>query len=245
MSVRIWLVALGLLQPVLSHQSAAGPYEDGIAAETRGDHVAALQIWTGLAKQGRAEAQYRLALRYAEGHDVERDEAQAVYWYSRAAGRGHSASQLALALAYDNGRGISKSLSKAMKWYRRAAQQGNVEAQVALGLIYDTGRGVPRNEFQARKWYGLAVEQNDPRAQNNLGMIFAEGGMAAPDLINAYFMFSIAAAAGSADAAKNRDNISIKMTPAEIGQAKKLASDWLLVKQLENAARCRVTGTCG
>jgi hypothetical protein len=68
--------------------------------------------------------------------------------------------------------------------------------------------------------------------------------MTSPDLINAYFMFSIAAASGAADATKNRDNISIKMSPAEISRAEKLTADWVLMKQLEKAARCHVTGTC-
>src|SRR5262245_13158867 len=124
MHPKAWMVAFGLALGLLVQPSIAGRFEDGVAADDRGDYRAALQVWQELAAQDHAVALYRLALAHAEGRGVPHDDAEAAVWYRRAAGRGYLPAQSALGRIYDEGKGVPQSQSKAMKWYRRAAQQG-------------------------------------------------------------------------------------------------------------------------
>jgi TPR repeat protein len=235
-----WIVAFGMALWLISQPSTAGSFEDGVAADTRGDYRAALQIWRELAAEDRPEAVYRLALAYTQGRGVPRDDKEAVIWYDRAAGRGYVPAQLALGRIYDEGKGVRRNQSKAMKWYRRAAQQGDIEAQLALGLIYDTGRGVPQNDWQAAKWYGLAAEKGNAIAQNNLGLIYARGSGLAKDFEQAYLWLSLAAELGHVSAAKSRDAIAANLTAGQIDQARELVRNWLQAKRLERKARCQI-----
>ena len=46
------------------------------------------------------------------------------------------------------------------------------------------------------------------------------------DYVQAHMWFNLAAAKGNADAIKNRDIVTAKMTPAQISEAQKLARGW-------------------
>ncbi len=46
------------------------------------------------------------------------------------------------------------------------------------------------------------------------------------DYVRAHKWFNIAAARGYADAAKNRDNVAKRMTPAQVAEAQRLARVW-------------------
>src|SRR5262245_35057636 len=86
-----------------------------------------------------AEAQYQLALKYARGTGVARDDAMAAGLFRKAAEQGHGAAQEALAFAYHVGRGVEKNEAEALKWVRKAAEQGRAGAQHSLGFSYFTG----------------------------------------------------------------------------------------------------------
>ncbi len=234
-----WMTAFVLASSLVAGPLAAGQFEDGLAAQERGDYATAVQLWKPLAEQGNAIAQYNLAAMYAEAQGVPRDAAEALKWYRHAAGRGHAPAQLKLALMYDQGMGVPRHHSIAMKWYRLAAQQGDATAQLTLALIYDEGRGVPQNNLQAMKWYGLAAEQGLVAAQKNLGIMYEKGRGVPQDRIQAYKWLSLAAAAGESAAARDRDAVSTKMTPEQMATAKKLAVDWTLAKAQEKAAGCK------
>ena len=240
MRPKTWMVAFGLALGLIIQPASAGRFEDGVAADDRGDYRAALQIWQELAREDHAAALYRLALAYSEGRGVPRDDAQAAVWYNRAASHGYVPARSALGRIYDEGKGVPKSPSKAMKWYRNAAQRGDIASQLALGLIYDSGRGVPQNDWQAVKWYGLAAEKGDATAQNNLGLIYAQGRGVAQDYGKAYLWLSLAAELGHVSAAKSRDAIAANMTPAQIDQTRELVRTWLQARQLAKKANCQV-----
>lgn len=53
------------------------------------------------AEQGYADAQYRLALMYDYGEDIEQDYAQAFKWYQRSANQGYSEVQYNLGWMFD------------------------------------------------------------------------------------------------------------------------------------------------
>jgi len=239
-SCKSWMTAFVLASCLVAEPLTAGQFEDGLTAHKRGNYATALQLWKQLAEQGHAIAQYSLAAMYAEAQGVPRDVTKALKWYRYAAGRGHAPAQLKLALMYDQGGlGVPRHHSKAMKWYRRAAQQGDATAQVTLALIYDEGRGVPQNDWQAVKWYGLAAEQGVLVAQKNLGVMYDKGRGVPQDHVQAYKWLSLAAAAGELAAAKDRDDVSTKMTLEQMARAKQLVVDWMLAKAQEKAAKCK------
>lgn len=66
----------------------AGPWEDGMAAYSRGDYVPAIRLFRPLAEQGNPKAQSVLGKMYRKGQGVARNPAQAFMWFSLAARRG-------------------------------------------------------------------------------------------------------------------------------------------------------------
>ncbi len=239
MNFTVLLTVCAILEYLLPRPLIAGPLEDGQAAFARADYVTALQKWKLLAEQGNAVAQFRLGLMYAEGRGVSQDDAEALKWYGWAASSGYAPAQLNLALMYESGPDSIRHHSRAIKWYRRAAQQGSASAQTTLGLIYDKGQGVPQNDWQALKWYELAAEQGVIVAQNNLGLVYERGRSVPRDYVQAHKWYSLAAAAGHTEATRNRDTLQPKMTPNQLIQANKLATDWTEAKLLQKAARCQ------
>jgi len=140
--------------------------------------------------------------------------------------KGDAEAQSILGTMYANGQGVPLSYKKAEEWIRKAAEQGFAEAQYNLGVMYDQGFGVPQNFTEAAKWYQKAAEQGTAEAQYNLGLMHVEGKGVQQNYVQAYMWLSLAAARGDREAVKARDFITGKMTPAQIAEAQKLASEW-------------------
>jgi hypothetical protein len=75
-------------QILCSTGAVAGPWEDGMAAYTRGDYVPAIRVFRAMAKQGNAKAQNVLGAMYRRGQGVSRSPVRAFLWFSRAAASG-------------------------------------------------------------------------------------------------------------------------------------------------------------
>ena len=82
----VLVASLSLATPVL-----AGPLEDGLAAQSRGDYATVLRLWRPLAEQGHAWAQFNLGVIYYNGRGVKRDYVIAHKWLNLAAAKGHKA----------------------------------------------------------------------------------------------------------------------------------------------------------
>ncbi len=144
---------LGLTAP------AWAGFDEGTAAYIRGDYATALREWRPLAKQGMADAQYKVGVMYGEGLGVPQDDAEAV------------------------------------EWLRKAAEQGRAKAQYNLGFMYAKGRGVTQDYVQAYMWIDLAVANYFSQTNRHR-------------------------------AARFRQRIAERMTPAQISEAQKLAREW-------------------
>jgi uncharacterized protein len=190
------LVACGHLAFALIGVAAAGPLDDGQAAYQRGDFATALQIFRPLAEQGNAEAQRMLGAAFASGQGVPQDFVQAMIWYSEAADQGDPDAQSNLGAMYANGWGVPQDYAQAVVLYRQAGMRGNAGAQSNLGLMYEHGQGVPQDYVSAHMWLNLAAASRTTDP-------------AARD-----------------QAAKERDMLAAKMTPAQIAEAQRLASEW-------------------
>ena len=118
----------------------------------------------------------------------------------------------------------------ALREWEPLAKDGNSSAQFNLGQMYKKGLGVSQNYETAVKWYTLAAEQGHADAQNNLGLMYKNGLGVPQDKVYAYMWWTIAASSGDKDASKDRDNIAIQMTPAQIEKAEKLARECVAKK---------------
>ncbi len=81
------------------------------------------------------------------------------------------------------------------------------------------------------KWYRKAAEQGNDSAQFNLGVMYTKGRGVPQDYVQAHMWYNLAAAGSPPgedrdSAAKNRDIVAERMTPAQIAEAQRLAREW-------------------
>jgi TPR repeat protein len=74
----------------------AGPWEDGMAAYSRGDYVPAIRLFRPLAEQGNARAQKVLGVMFRKGEGVPKNAVRARMWFSLAAKRGEAGARAGL-----------------------------------------------------------------------------------------------------------------------------------------------------
>ncbi len=114
----------------------------------------------------------------------------------------------------------------ASRQWRPLAEQGNAKAQFNLGVMYDRGLGVPQDYAEAVKWYRKAAEQGNARAQRALGIMYRYGYGVAKDFVLAHMWYDLAAAQGNFGSGWERGVVAMKMTPAQLSEAQKLAREW-------------------
>ncbi len=132
------------------------------------------QLVTGVpfldqARQGDADAQYRLGLMYVHGEGVDRNSIAGLDWLRKAAAQNHLDAQIELAQLLMRGVDVDKDYDEAAQWYQRAAQAGNPDAQYMLANLYRSGIGVSQDPKLARRWYEEAARQGHAKAQARLG----------------------------------------------------------------------------
>jgi TPR repeat protein len=225
-----YATAMRLWHPLADQGFASAQSNIGLMyAEGRGvarDHAAAANWFRKAAEQGVASAQNNLGLMYDNGQGVPQDHAAAMSWYRKAAEQGHASAQNNLGVMYVKGQGVAPDHAAAVNWFRKAAEQGNASAQYSLGLMYAKGQGVPQDQAAAASWYRKAADQGVANAQNSLGTVYFSGHGLPLDYVHAHAWFDLAAERGNKDAARNRDAVAAKMTPAQIAEAQKLAHGW-------------------
>jgi uncharacterized protein len=107
----------------------------------------------------------------------------------------------AIGLMYEQGRGVPQDYEQAFAWHLKAADQGNAQAQVGVGGMYEQGRGVSQDYVRAHMWYNLAAA-DQLHAADDLDSIRLTGE-------------------------KLRKKVATKMTPAQIAEAQRMASEWV------------------
>ncbi len=83
-----------------------------------------------------------------------------------------------------------------------------------------------QNYAEAVRFYRLAADQGIAVAQSNLGAMYYNGQGVPENFVEAYKWWSLAAAQGYNDSAKNRDIVRSVMTPAQIAEGQRLAAAW-------------------
>jgi hypothetical protein len=163
------------------------------------------------------------------------DYAMAMQYFRVLADQGNAVAQNNLGAMYDQGLGVPRHYAQAIVWYRKAANQGDAAAQNNLGRMYVSGQGVPRDYAQAVVWLRKAAEQGNALGQVNLGTMYGHGHGVPQDYALAYMWFDLAASRAEdatvrQSAVESRDRVVAKMTPAQIAEAQRLASEWKLTK---------------
>ncbi len=127
-----------------------------------------------------------------------------------------------MAVRYQRGTGIAQDNVAAIGWFTLATQNGVASAFINLGNCYETGNGVRMDLVKAGEYYAAAAKAGNPVAQALIARLFEEGKGTEKNLAYAYVNYKRAADGGIAEAAKKRDEIKPKLTPAELKEAEKI-----------------------
>lgn len=109
-------------------------YKDG-QGENRGYAQAAAYWYRTAAENGAPIDQLSLALMYAQGKGVPRDDSEAAFWFRKVAQQGDPIAQETLGLMYALGKGVPKDRDEALVWCRKAAEQGYEPALQTLRML--------------------------------------------------------------------------------------------------------------
>ena len=167
----------------------------------------------------------------AEAYLVAQDYTQAAAWYRKGADQGHADAQFLLGVSYSHGQGVTQDYAQAAAWYLRAADQGRADAKRNLGLLYTTGRGVLQDYAQAVAWFRKGADEGDAGSMFSLGGMYSTGKGVPQDYVEGHKWRNLAAARADAkdqkEYADTRDALAKEMTPQQIAEAQKRASEWL------------------
>lgn len=102
-------------------------------AYDRGEYTQAARLFTPLAEQGVASAQFYLGLMHERGRGLKQDYRTALTWFRKAAAQGYAGPQNNIGLLYEKGRGVREDLVRALMWYHVAAAMLNGdEGKIAM-----------------------------------------------------------------------------------------------------------------
>jgi len=182
------IVAASLAATLYSGATRADPFQDGVAAEARGDAQGALTLYRQAADRGDAAAQYSLGRLYRQGQGAPKDDAAALLWFRKAAEQGNPGAAYSLGQMYHVGEGLRRDDRQAACWFLKAAQEDYAAAEMALGGLFAKGEGVPKDADQALTWYRKAAEQGDVEGEVVLALTYldlarepsAAGGVGVP-----------------------------------------------------------------
>ncbi len=215
-------VAFALLQsqanPQLTPQQKAANLAGGVKwARAAADH-------------GYAPGQNLLGVLYEFGMGVPANKPEAVRLYRLAAAQDDPGGQLDLGKAFLSGSGVPQDYAEARDLFQKAAEKNNLEAENYLGIMYAKGQGVPKDFATAVYWYRRAAAGGHGVAQFNLAINYANGSGVPQDNMLAYFWYNLAASRTIGNfqtmAARARDAMAQKLSPAEVERAQAVARDW-------------------
>ena len=171
------------------------------------------------ATRGDAKSQFLLALRYAEGRGVEKDDAKALNLVTKSAQQGLVVAQYRLGAMYERGIGVAKDLPNAKSWYERAAKGGNRKAMHNLAVLFADGVGGTPDFAQAATWFRQGAEYGLADSQYNYAILLERGMGTEKNLSEAAKWYAVASSQGDAGAAERLAALKASMSPTEIGPA--------------------------
>ena len=143
------------------------------------------------------DAQYRLAMLYIYGEEIEENHPEAVRLLTLAAEKDHVEAIYNLAICHHYGYGTEIDLAKAYSLYLRSADQGYAKGSHLVGRFYFYGIHVKQNYTEAVKWFRKAYAVRDASSCGfdscYLGVCHAKGlGVEPnPELSEEYFRTAV------------------------------------------------------
>lgn len=105
-----------------------------------------------LAKEGNAEAQFKVGEMYETGIGAKQDKREAIYWTTRSANQGNETAGFKLLYWDVEKKGLQASNKVNVEELNNKAKQGNAQAQYYLGKMYAYGVGINKNPEVAINW---------------------------------------------------------------------------------------------
>jgi uncharacterized protein len=202
--------------------------EQAKALVDSGHAIEAAAMFTDLAKQGEAKAQYNLGLMYLYGDGVKQDYQQAINWLRLSANQGFTEAQYQLAVIYFTNKITPPNYAESLRLYRLAAEHGHVRSQLNLGMIYLKGEVTAQDYAEANLWLNTAAANGNSEAQFDLGNMYLYGEGVPKDVVLSYMWVAIAAEDTQASVSNlhKRQNmlrfLTFNMSADELARAKEL-----------------------
>ncbi len=213
----------------LPHAAAQAPIGDKLPATIGGPTLRAAAL------NGDAAASYEVAMRFADGHGVPANNAEAALWLERAARQGLAPAEFRLGGLYEKGLGVKKDLAKARDLYLTAADKGNGKAMHNLAVLYAEGIDGSPDYTNAAHWFREAAGRGVTDSQFNLGILYARGIGVAQNFAESYKWFALAASQGDGDSGKKRDEVGAKLDQQSLTAAQLAVKTFTPQPQPEDA----------
>lgn len=220
-----------LLQQAAEAGYAPAQFQSGAIAEAAVDTKVREPNWKDsrfwyekAAAQGNPDALLAMVRYHDQGLGGPSDAAKATESCLAAAKAGNVVAMNEMGVRYQRGTGIRADNVAAIGWFTVATQYGLATAFINLGNCYETGNGVRQDFSRAGEYYAAAAKGGNPVAQMLIGRFFEEGLGTPVNPAYAYVNYTRAAAGGLQDAAKKRDEIKAKLTPAQLKEAEDILS---------------------
>ncbi len=191
----------------------------------------ALKWYRRAAAGGLVDAMYNIGyIHFTNPKRSKKDSLEALQQFRQAADKGHAPAMTNLGKMLLHGIGCQEDSEAALKWLNLAAEKGQLVAMFHLGQVYRLGQGVERDFAKAHEWYRKAAEKGDARSMVHMaklwlkqaadkadpeaifiyGLMFEYGLGGKVDLRKAKALYKLAAAVGSAQAAKALNRLEKK-----------------------------------
>ncbi|MCK4440447.1 MAG: sel1 repeat family protein [Sulfurovaceae bacterium] len=104
------------------------------------------------AKEGNPRAQFDLAVMYATGRYIRKNEREAFYWFHKSARNGFAEAKYYMGISFEQGRGVKPNKYLARYWFKQAVISGYSKAMYHLSQIekYLNYRRVMGNRYAMR-----------------------------------------------------------------------------------------------
>ena len=174
------LIAFAILGTIHAADPVNTPLDRARAAARGGDFKGAIELLTGEAKKGSAEAANALGELSLGGQGGKVSPAEAARWFQQAADASYAPGMLNLGTLLKKGaEGVPADPDKASFLVHAAAEEGYAPAQVACGRLAEAGGEDKGDMAEARSWYEKAAAQENPDALLALAR-FLDNGIGGP-----------------------------------------------------------------
>ncbi|MBM3645972.1 MAG: sel1 repeat family protein [Alphaproteobacteria bacterium] len=207
------------LRPLASAGDADAQAWLGAVQLDRGATREALALLQRASDGDSAEGHHRLALVFADGTGVPRNEERAAELFRRAAEAGHRRAQLNLATLHWRGRGVARDPVEARAWFEKAAADGDPHAQYLLGRTFDDTAQPGADLMRAIDLFRRAAERGHPLAALRLGLALSDPITPRRDVAQAQRWLTHAWESGVPEAALALGDLAARM-PAQRDKAR-------------------------